>query len=227
MAITVDQITNGSTGIYDVLMDRINKQLDAQFQGKRISGKEYAEVYLGALTSVLGQSIQYVTSVQAAEAQAALLLAQKAQIEVETQKALVEKQLAEKQVIKLEKEILIAEKQLLILTEQAGRSVFETDLIKAKVNTEKAQYLDIVDGLPVTGVIGKQKALFDKQAEGFDHDARQKVFKIMSDIWAIQKSTEPTLDPNDTGLHDGNINAVAQKVLTSIGVTPTSPPTVP
>ena len=227
MAITVAQITDGSTGIYDVLMDRINKQLDTQFQNKRISGKEYAEVYLGALTSVLGQSIQFVTSVQTAEAQVALLAAQKAQIEAETQKALVEKLLAEKQVIKLEKEVLIAEKQLQLLDAQLGRAAFETDLIKAKVNTEKAQYLDVVDGQPVTGVIGKQKALFDKQAEGFDHDARQKVFKTMADTWAIQKSTEPTLDPNDTGLHDSNIKAVTEKVLTSIGVTPTSPPVVP
>lgn len=228
MTITVDQITNESnSGIYDVLMGKINKQLDVQFQNKRISGKEYADVYLGVLTSVLGQSIQYVISAQTADAQTSLVLAQKAQVEAETQKAIIEKQLAEKNVIKLEKEILLAEKQLLLLDSQLSRTNFETDLVKAKINTEKAQYLDVVDGQPVTGVIGKQKALFDKQAQGFDQDARQKVFKVMADTWAIQKSTEPTLDPNDTGLHDTNIKAVVLKVLEGIGVTPTSPPATP
>jgi hypothetical protein len=227
MAITVSQITSADkSGIFDVLMAQINAQLNEQFQAKRISGKEYAEVYLGALTSVLGQSVQYVTSVQTADAQVALINAQKLQVEAETQKAVLEKTVIEKQILKLEKDILIADKQLEILAEQLIKSGMETDLINAKVKTEEAQYKDTVDGVAVAGIIGKQKELYAKQSEGFLRDAEQKLLKIMSDIWAIQKSTSPNdIIVNQTGLHDNNIRVVAIKAIEGIGGIPLNAPT--
>lgn len=226
MPITVGQITStDKSGIFDVLMAQINAQLNEQFQAKRISGKEYAEVYLGALTSVLGQSIQFVTTVQTADAQVALINAQKLQVEAETQKAILEKTVIEKQILKLEKELLIADKQLEILVEQLAKSGVETELLGAKLRTEKAQYVDIVDGVQVAGMIGKQKELYARQADGFLRDAEQKALKIFSDIWAIQKSTNPTeIGPEDTGMHDGNINVLAIKAIQGVGGVPVPPP---
>jgi hypothetical protein len=217
MAITVEQITNGSTGVFDVLMARVYAQLNEQFQAKRIGSKEYAEIYLGSLNTVLAQSIQYVTSVEAANNQAALILAQKAQVEAETQKSLVEKQLVEKNLIKADKEIAILELQL-------ARTNTEKLLLEAKVKTEEAQFKDLIDGVAVAGIIGKQKELYTRQGDGFLRDAEQKLLKILSDVWSIQKSVDPNVDPLDTGMHDGNINVVALKAIQGIGATPVAPP---
>lgn len=249
MAVTVDQITNGSTGTLDVLMKTIGSHLDTQFQSKRISGETYSEVYLGALTAVIGQSIQFALSVEQNNAQTALIEAQKLNVEAErlqiqAQTALVNKQieqltleiekgqleklLIQKQTDKVAKEILVADKQIQVLQDQIEKSVVEKALMQAKIATEKAQILDVVDGLPVAGIVGKQKELYTGQVAGFARDAEQKLLKIMSDIWAVQKSTDPdAIDPLDTGMHDGNIRVVALKAIQGIGGVPVAPPAAP
>ena len=58
--INVDDITNsGGTGVFDRLMTTINSQIETQFLEQRITGSEYATVYLGAMQSELSQSIQF------------------------------------------------------------------------------------------------------------------------------------------------------------------------
>lgn len=63
----IEQVTNGSVvngawtgpGIFDVLMDAVTKNIDIQHAKNLISGKDYAQVYLGAMQAVLQQSIAY------------------------------------------------------------------------------------------------------------------------------------------------------------------------
>ena len=214
MPVDVNQITNQtSTGVLDVLIAKVNHELSEQFQKRRINSDEYGQVYVSALNALIGQSIQYVTAIESANNQAALILAQKAQVEAETQLT--------------NKKILQAQKEIDLLDIQLQRANVEKALLEAKVNTEKAQYLDIVDGNPVGGIIGKQKSLYDSQSAGFLRDAEQKLLKILSDIWSVQKSVDPAIDPLDTGMHDGNINVVAIKAIQGIGATPVAPPTAP
>ena len=75
--IVIEDVTNGSvvnnewvgTGVFDKLMDAVNKNIAIQYDTGRIKGPQYAEVYLGALQSVLAQSVQYVTQEKLTEAQ--------------------------------------------------------------------------------------------------------------------------------------------------------------
>lgn len=243
MTISVDQITNSSgTGILDLLLDTVTKNLDASYQNKRITGKEYAEIYLGALPTMISQSIGYVTTVEQTNAQVALLQGQLAQVQaqtqlvnvqkdqalVEVQKANIEKDLLSKQLLKADKDLLIADKQIDVLTDQLAKSLVERALLQARVDTEKAQILDVVNGQPVAGIVGKQKELYGTQINGFKRDAEQKVLKALSDVWAIQKSTDPDqVSVIGTGMHNANINAVMNKVLSGIDVVPVAPPSVP
>ena len=66
--ILLTDITNGSldtnndwtgTGVFDVLMSAVNKNIESQYMKNRITGSDYATVYLGSIQAVLQQSIEY------------------------------------------------------------------------------------------------------------------------------------------------------------------------
>jgi hypothetical protein len=66
----LDSVTNSSgTGIFDKLMTAVNNQIETQYLNNRITGSDYATVYLGSIQSVLQQSIQFVLQEQLTEAQ--------------------------------------------------------------------------------------------------------------------------------------------------------------
>ena len=76
--IVITDVTNGSldtnndwigTGVFDVLMHAVNKNIDGQYLKGRITGSDYANVYLGAMQAVLAQSVDYVMKEKVSEAQ--------------------------------------------------------------------------------------------------------------------------------------------------------------
>lgn len=68
--ISVDDITNeAGTGIFDKLMVSINTNINAQFENNRITGNDYANVYLGSMQAAMAQSIQFALQEQLTEAQ--------------------------------------------------------------------------------------------------------------------------------------------------------------
>jgi len=55
--INIEDLTNTlengtDTGVFDVLMNSVNKHIDTQYKQSRISGTDYATVYLGSLQSI-------------------------------------------------------------------------------------------------------------------------------------------------------------------------------
>ena len=75
--IVVTDITNGSldlnndwtgTGIFDVLMSAVNKNIESQYLKNRITGSDYANVYLGSIQAVLQQSMEYTLREKLVEA---------------------------------------------------------------------------------------------------------------------------------------------------------------
>jgi len=93
----------------------------------------------------------------------------------------------------------------------------EVALLDQKAETELAQVADAVPSAnPVVGVIGKQKALFQKQTDGFDRDAEQKLAKIMVDTWSVRQSTDGATVASN-GLDDTEIYSVLERAKTGIG----------
>jgi hypothetical protein len=73
--------TVGGTGVFDVLMRATKAHLDEEFTKNRLRGPEYSTVYLGALQSVMSQSMQFLlqkdkTSLEAMLVEQQILLAQ-------------------------------------------------------------------------------------------------------------------------------------------------------
>jgi len=65
----VEKLTSVSvngTGAFDVLMRATKLHLTEEYEGGRITGNEYATVYLGALAAVLQTSIQFLLNEQQA-----------------------------------------------------------------------------------------------------------------------------------------------------------------
>jgi len=84
--IALTDLTNGSltaanewsgTGVFDVLIKAVNKNIEGQYNLGRITSTDYANVYLGGLQSVIQQSVQFTLQKQHTEAQTDLVAAQK------------------------------------------------------------------------------------------------------------------------------------------------------
>lgn len=119
-------------------------------------------------------------------------------------------ELIKAQTAKVEAEIRLVEAQIEL-------NNIQNELMLQKVKTEKAQIHDLVDGLPVLGVIGKQKTLYERQADGFLRDAEHKMAKLMADVWAVQRTTDEGFAPS-TQLANASIDAVITKAKQGVGV---------
>lgn len=192
------------TGIFDELMTVAHAHLDQEWGKQRITGTQYAEVYLGQMTAVLQQSVAFL--VQRDSIYLNNLLIQ-SQIE-----------LAEKQLEKADKEMEMLDKQIELIEAQIASQVANNVLIAQKVKTEKAQIQDIVDGEAVVGVTGAQTALYKQQKEGFIRDAEQKALKIISDTWITRKTVDDGT-PLPTGFDTSAVDAFTKKVADGVKVT--------
>ncbi len=192
------------TGIFDELMTAANAHLDSQFKNERITGTQYAEVYLGQLQAVLANAVQFLIERDKTYLNNLLI---NAQID-----------LANKQVELAEKQIEQADKQLELLEKQIELQQAQSDLARQKIKTEIAQIADTVDGVAVGGVIGAQVALYKQQRESFLRDAEQKSLKILADTWITRKTIDDGVEV-PVNFDTDALNAFTQKVADGIGVT--------
>jgi hypothetical protein len=70
---TDGKYTVTGTGVFDDLMEAVNAHLDAQFNLGRLTGADYATVYLGAVQSSMQQSVAFILGKQQADKQADLI----------------------------------------------------------------------------------------------------------------------------------------------------------
>ena len=92
----------------------------------------------------------------------------------------------------------------------------ETTLLLWKTNTEKAQTMAL--GVDDNSVIGKQKALYGAQTDGFKRDAEQKAAKLLADTWSVRRTTdEATVADATNRLNDATVGRAIEKLLNGIG----------
>lgn len=211
------EINKDGNGIVDILIRTVKIHLEEEFNKGRITGPEYSQVYLGSLNTSISQGIQFLLSKDQAAQQAKLIEAQITQTEKQTELLSKQLEIAEIQLLKEQVEKEILDKQLLLLDTQKEQTEAQTALLVQKTYTEKAQIQDVVNGQQVHGVLGKQKAIFQAQADGFVRDAEQKAAKLFADLWTVQRSTDDTFAPY-TSFEVNSTNAVLDKLKQGIGV---------
>ena len=190
------KVVNG-TGIFDELMTAAHAHLDQEWGKQRITGTQYAEVYLGQMTAVLQQSVAFL---------------------VQRDAIYLNNLLTQAQIDKANKELALLDKQIELIEAQIASQKANNTLIAQKVKTEKAQIQDIIDGEAVVGVTGAQTALYKQQKEGFIRDAEQKALKIISDTWITRKTVDDGT-PLPTGFDTGAVDAFTRKVADGVEVT--------
>ena len=75
-SLTVTNNVVTGTGVFDDLMEAVTTHLEAQYQLGRITGGDFATVYLGAMQSALQQSVAYAIGAEKTNAEV-LLITQK------------------------------------------------------------------------------------------------------------------------------------------------------
>ena len=92
----------------------------------------------------------------------------------------------------------------------------ESTLLNQKVVTERAQTTAM--GVDPDSVIGKQKALYGAQADGFKRDAEQKAADIMTKTWMAQVTTDESIKATSTNmLNDVAVGRAVNKLLSGVG----------
>jgi hypothetical protein len=179
---------------------------------------------------------QEIRNLQAQEDQIAV---QTAQLEQQTLNLVSQKALVDAQADQVEQQTLNLASQKLQIEAETGFTAARTanaakeglvlDANKLKADSEKAlldqkKVTELAQvsptGVDANSVIGKQKALYQAQADGFQRDAEQKVAKIFADTWNVRRTTdEATVADGTNKLNDTSIGAVMSKLATGIGVT--------
>ena len=185
-AITVTDLTTGvvdGSGVFDGLMKATNAHIQVEYQKNRIKGSEYATVYLGAMQSVMSQSLQLLLTQQKVDLEAQLLAKQlesenlrQAQLTEQTSNLVTERDqitaqtaLIEQQEDNLLSESLNIPKQGQLLDAQVAVQVQqELNLQAAKLQTEAQTSLieqqtanAIIEGTVLTAQECKLSAEFD------------------------------------------------------------------
>lgn len=138
------------------------------------------------------------------------------------EKIQAEKASVEQQTLNAAKELLVLEAQICklqaeydMIMETKLKTAEERALLQWKAATEKAQTLGT--GVDPDSVVGKQKQLYQAQADGFKRDAEQKAAKIMSDSWSVQRTTDNELAPSATNKLDAaSIGRAIGKMLDGV-----------
>ena len=95
----------------------------------------------------------------------------------------------------------------------------QRDLLHEQKEVQVAQTLDVrTDGLPITGMLGKQKDLYTQQIASYKRNAETNAAKMFLDSWITQKTLDEGLLPPDA-LNNNSVNEVmnAIKLANDIG----------
>ena len=114
MEIKFEDLSNGSlnradannvtwvgTGIFDRLMSAINGNIQAQYESGRITGSDFANVYLGSIQTSISESVKYVLNkdsiIKGLEAQDVQIAISEVQLAESSEKWSLQKQILENQ----------------------------------------------------------------------------------------------------------------------------------
>lgn len=156
-------------------------------------------------------------------AETALIYQQKDNLEATLPQILVQTALITQQRLNAITEELIMHKQMCkldaeydLIMGQINKTVTESGLLAQKIQTEKAQTTGA--GTTEDSVIGKQKNLYQAQADGFKRNAEQSAAKLMIDSWNTRRITdEGTVADSLNQLNDANVGRTVSKLMSGIG----------
>ena len=168
------------TGVFDIIMKAANENIKIQNQTSRITGAEYAEVYLGTMQSAISEAMKFLLNKDQIIKDLDLKQAQIAAMESDTliKSAQSAKDLEVKQA---QINVALEEKKLKAAQADAYPLQSAKDILVKQANID----------------------LLNRQKEGFDDNKYQKLFEAQMNAWALMYSSgllsdKPTIISNDS-----------------------------
>ena len=163
--------TVGGTGLFDELMTAFSAHLSTQLEKGRISGSDYATVYLGGVQACMANAIQYLTARDQAYAQvlatAAQIEATQAQIALAAQDLILKQTEQSIQLVQLD----ISKQDLELKKAQLPLVAAQVEQANAQIALTKAQTTDVTTKTPLeVQLLTSQKAQVDAQTGKVSHD---------------------------------------------------------
>ena len=179
--INYDDLSNGTVvngkwvgrGIFDKLMNVVNENINIQFNDGRITGAEYATVYMGSIQEVIRESVAFILQKKVVEGN---LIEQ--DINIEAKEFALEK---EKAKWAIDEDTLKNNKLLSDIEVE-----YKTKLYDRELDFKDAQIDKLAKDSDVTEA---NIALLDRQREGFDDNKHQKLFEAQMNAWALMFSS--------------------------------------
>lgn len=138
---TLTEKTLNGDGVFDQLMAGVNTQILEQYSADRITADNYGQVYLGALQTVLGQSVQFLLNKDKAAYEAALVLAQVKKAEKEIDLVDAQILLTEAQTDKVRQDIAYSQDEQTLIPFQKDKLSREIELIAAQAEVAEKQVI--------------------------------------------------------------------------------------
>lgn len=247
--LNTDDLTTGAvngTGSFDKIMSSLSAHLKSEFDKGRITGEFYTKAYIAMTETALSSGVQFllgrdsafwqaVTARSQAEMAQVALVTERVKLEIaKTQlKAMRFEALNNEATYALTKMKLATENVQFctgqynlanILPEQKLMLVAQRHAAEEGLEAARAQTLDTrSDGTPVTGLLGRQKALYAQQIISYQRDAENKVAKLWSDAWITMKTMDEGLLP-PTQFTNANFDGVLTQLRARVYLDGTTPP---
>ena len=200
--INYDDLSNGKVvdgkwvgrGIFDKLMNVVNENINIQFNDGRITGAEYATVYMGSIQEVIRESVAFILQKKVVEGnlieQDINIEAKEFALEQAKAKWAIEEDILENSKllgdIEVDYKTQIYDKELALKDAQIYKLTKDSDAADSQIAVAEANI-----------------ALLDRQREGFDDNKHQKLFEAQMNAWALMFSsgiltTKPDIISNES-----------------------------
>lgn len=212
-----------SKGYFVQLMDSVEHYIDGQFNKGRLTGTDYANVYLGSIQYAIDRSIQYASTEIIQNQQAELLYAQteevlkagnRADTALVSDEAMKAAQLNDinagidlkvKQLDAMGAEIDLTRENISAVTASIGQTQAETQLVSARVGTENANTMLVTEQYQSEAKQNIDGGLIDKQIES--EAARASLLINQAAVEAKKTVTDGVMDAQVK-----QVNAEIQKI---------------
>lgn len=205
--------TNNGTGVFDIMMTAVEGHIQEEFKSQRITGSNYAQIYLQTLQSVLQVAGQFTLSQD--------------QTWLELEKLKLERDKLAYEIDKLKAEAELARAQVEIAKAQIEVEKAKLPLIKAQTLTEQAKTMDIIDsGEDIyngdkTNIHGLGRAQLDQTASAIDSQNKANAINLAKELtvnpFSIIESSEG-IGSSYYGLNGGNTVSYLNEVRKAFGM---------
>lgn len=236
---------DNGTGSFDVLYQAMQRHLQEQYDAGRITGTDYATVYLGALQTTMSQSIQFLLIKEQAKSERKnsedggvidlqkqklqeeidLVIAQTAnvyeQVQASQQDTVRKNQLNQKMVLKTDSEKTLVDSQ----NAEQQADTTRKDAMNAEQVIKTQEEVDLLQSRDLEQLAATIRSdnestqkilLMQAQTLGFSSDTKQKVLKLMNETYAAALAISGTGTVPNASIAT-QIDNVTQEILTDVG----------